>query len=89
MGQKIIFSGLYYVPVQTTIELPEGKTWGDVTDWELEFNIIKLWFKPRKSNSPDLTINYDKEISVGEIDWNSPVSITAFNENYEELDRYE
>lgn len=62
-----------YAGVQGRVELPEGKTWADVQNWYVKWDIVCISFKD--GTEADLSLNSD---GVDAIDWKHPQSVTVY-----------
>lgn len=70
---KIVLEVVYQISSHTTIDLPEGKTWDDVAEWDTSWGILRLKFKDgteREFESDD--------VSSDSIDWKCPDTVKIF-----------
>lgn len=72
--EKIYVEAYYNTCAGGFAQLPEGKTWDDVTDWFIKWDRLFLRFNEEEDYQ---TIELNSDTSDG-TDWKYPVSVTIF-----------
>lgn len=72
MANSYTVSAQYYAGSEGTITFPEGKSWDDVKDWYVKWDILHVKFKDQNEYQ---SFQLNSEIGMY-VDWKRPISAT-------------
>lgn len=73
MTERVCVSACYYAGTTGYVDLPEGKTWSDVEDWYVKWDVLFLKF-----NGEDYTEFGLNSGGMDCIDWKRPTSVSIY-----------
>ena len=77
--ETVTFDVTYTAFVTTTIELPDGKSWDDVDEWFIKWNILNVFYKDETQSEHELDLYND------EVDTKRPESVNVYKGHWPDL----
>ena len=71
---KITIAASYHTGAESTIELPDGKVWGDVEDWYVKWDTLHFKFKG-EDDWREKSLN---SCSTDSTDWKRPINVAIY-----------